>query len=357
MPRSLSLPDGIVEAVRDPRPQRQWYARRYVGISCRVRSKSVRATEALNKAQLPPTRRFLAAVRGVYFARDQERIFASHTGRRVVSLDERRRNVPHGARHSLSSSTRALAPQLAATASAAKVQRLPIERISKASADQRKGRCGREAEGICIRLYSEEEFNRQEDFTPPEVLRTNLASVILRMADARVGRAREFFRFLDPPDTRLRERWCAALARAEGPWMTSVGSPASARRLPACQSILVWGRMLLAASHHNCVTEMLVINVVLGSAGSARNGPSDAQQASAQKHAPSLADARSDFITVLNLWKAFRETVRPRCRGASCVSGVASIFCLFIADARMAGKLHSQLSQSLRELELRPKPD
>ena len=68
-----------------------------------------------------------------------------------------------------------------------KVQRLPIERISKASADQRKGRCGREAEGICIRLYSEEDFTLREDFTPPEVLRTNLASVILRMATLGLG--------------------------------------------------------------------------------------------------------------------------------------------------------------------------
>ena len=339
----LSLPDGIVEAVRDL--DRNGNGMRGDTLVFLPGEKQIReATEALNKAQLRHTEVLPLFAR--LSARDQERIFASHTGRRVVlstNVAETSLTVP-GIRFVIDSGL----ARISRYSVRGKVQRLPIERISKASADQRKGRCGREAEGICIRLYSEEEFNRQEDFTPPEVLRTNLASVILRMATLGLGEP-ENFPFLDPPDTRLVNDGVRLLqelkAMDDERRVTSLGAKIAS--LPVDPRL---GRMLLAASHHNCVTEMLVITSFL-EAQDPRERPSDAQQASAQKHAL-FADARSDFITVLNLWKAFRE------QSAALSGSQLRKWCRehFLSFMRMREwrELHSQLSQSLRELELRP---
>jgi ATP-dependent helicase HrpA len=341
----LSLPDGIVEAVRDL--DRNGNGMRGDTLVFLPGEKQIReATEALNKAQLRHTEVLPLFAR--LSARDQERIFASHTGRRVVlstNVAETSLTVP-GIRFVIDSGL----ARISRYSVRGKVQRLPIERISKASADQRKGRCGREAEGICIRLYSEEEFNRQEDFTPPEVLRTNLASVILRMATLGLGEP-ENFPFLDPPDTRLVNDGVRLLqelkAMDDERRVTSLGAKIAS--LPVDPRL---GRMLLAASHHNCVTEMLVITSFL-EAQDPRERPSDAQQASAQKHAL-FADARSDFITVLNLWKAFRE------QSAALSGSQLRKWCRehFLSFMRMREwrELHSQLSQSLRELELGPNP-
>ncbi|HWM66526.1 MAG TPA: ATP-dependent RNA helicase HrpA, partial [Steroidobacteraceae bacterium] len=339
----LSLPEGIVEAVRDL--DRNGNGMRGDTLVFLPGEKQIReATEALNKAQLRHTEVLPLFAR--LSARDQERIFASHTGRRVVlstNVAETSLTVP-GIRFVIDSGL----ARISRYSVRGKVQRLPIERISKASADQRKGRCGREAEGICIRLYSEEDFNRQEDFTPPEVLRTNLASVILRMATLGLGEP-ENFPFLDPPDTRLVNDGVRLLqelkAMDDDRRVTSLGAKIAG--LPVDPRL---GRMLLAASHHNCVTEMLAITSFL-EAQDPRERPSDAQQASAEKHAL-FADARSDFITVLNLWNAFRE------QSAALSGSQLRKWCRehFLSFVRMREwkELHSQLSQSLRELELRP---
>jgi HrpA-like RNA helicase len=339
----LSLPEGIVEAVRDL--DRNGNGMRGDTLVFLPGEKQIReATEALNKANLRHTEVLPLFAR--LSARDQERIFATHTGRRVVlstNVAETSLTVP-GIRFVVDSGL----ARISRYSVRGKVQRLPIEHISKASADQRKGRCGREAEGICIRLYSEDEFNRSEDFTPPEVLRTNLASVILRMATLGLGEP-ENFPFLDPPDTRLVNDGVRLLqelkAMDDERRVTSLGAKIAG--LPVDPRL---GRMLLAASHHNCVTEMLVITSFL-EAQDPRERPSDAQQASAEKHAL-FADARSDFLTVLNLWKAFKEQ-------ASAVSGSQlRKWCRehFLSFVRMREwqELHSQLSQGVRELELRP---
>ncbi|HEY2399775.1 MAG TPA: ATP-dependent RNA helicase HrpA, partial [Steroidobacteraceae bacterium] len=339
----LSLPEGIVEAVRDL--DRNGNGMRGDTLVFLPGEKQIReAAEALNKAHLRHTEVLPLFAR--LSSKDQERIFASHTGRRVVlstNVAETSLTVP-GIRFVIDSGL----ARISRYSVRGKVQRLPIERISKASADQRKGRCGREAEGICIRLYSEDEFDRAEDFTPPEVLRTNLASVILRMATLGLGEP-ENFPFLDPPDTRLVNDGVRLLqelkAMDEERRVTSLGAKIAG--LPVDPRL---GRMLLAASHHNCVTEMLVITSFL-EAQDPRERPSDAQQASAEKHAL-FADARSDFITVLNLWKAFKEQ-------AAAVSGSQlRKWCRehFLSFLRMREwqELHSQLSQSVRELELRP---
>ncbi|MBS0418488.1 MAG: ATP-dependent RNA helicase HrpA [Proteobacteria bacterium] len=339
----LSLPEGIVEAVRDL--DRNGNGMRGDTLVFLPGEKQIReATEALNKAKLRHTEVLPLFAR--LSARDQERIFATHTGRRVVlstNVAETSLTVP-GIRFVVDSGL----ARISRYSVRGKVQRLPIERISKASADQRKGRCGREAEGICIRLYSEDEFNRQEDFTPPEVLRTNLASVILRMATLGLGEP-ENFPFLDPPDTRLVNDGVRLLqelkAMDDERRVTSLGAKIAG--LPVDPRL---GRMLLAASHHNCVTEMLVITSFL-EAQDPRERPSDAQQASAEKHAL-FADARSDFITVLNLWKQFKE------QAAALSGSQLRKWCRehYLSFVRMREwrELHSQLAQGVRELELRP---
>jgi ATP-dependent helicase HrpA len=339
----LSLPEGIVAAVREL--DRNGSGMRGDTLVFLPGEKHIReATEALGKAQLRHTEVLPLFAR--LSARDQERIFASHTGRRVVlatNVAETSLTVP-GIRFVIDSGL----ARISRYSVRGKVQRLPIERISKASADQRKGRCGREAEGICIRLYSEEEFSRQEDFTAPEVLRTNLASVILRMATLGLGEP-ENFPFLDPPDTRLVNDGVRLLqelkAMDDERRVTSLGAKIAG--LPVDPRL---GRMLLAASHHNCVTEMLAITAFL-EAQDPRERPSDAQQQSAEKHAL-FADARSDFITVLNLWRAFKE------QSAAVSGSQLRKWCRehFLSFVRMREwqELHSQLSQSVRELELRP---
>lgn len=341
----LSLPEGIVEAVRDL--DRNGNGMRGDTLVFLPGEKHIReATEALNQAQLRNTEVLPLFAR--LSARDQERVFAAHTGRRIVlatNVAETSLTVP-GIRFVVDSGL----ARISRYSVRAKVQRLPIERISKASADQRKGRCGREAEGICIRLYSEEEFARQEDFTPPEVLRTNLASVILRMASLGLGEP-ENFPFLDPPDTRLVNDGVRLLqelkAMDDQRRLTSLGAKIAG--LPVDPRL---GRMLLAASHHNCVAQMLAITAFL-EVQDPRERPSDAQQQAAQKQAL-FADSRSDFVTVLNLWRAFKE------QSAALSGSQLRKWCRehYLSFMRMREwqELHSQLSQSLRELHLGANP-
>ncbi|MGH8322455.1 MAG: helicase-related protein, partial [Steroidobacteraceae bacterium] len=178
----LSLPEGIIEAVRElDKPGRGGFGQGSPGdiLVFLPGEKHIReAADALERARLPNTEvlPLFARLSGA----DQERIFQRHAQRRVVlatNVAETSLTVP-GIRFVVDSGL----ARISRYSVRGKVQRLPIEGVSKASADQRKGRCGREAHGICIRLYSEEDFALREDFTPPEVLRTNLASVILRMA-------------------------------------------------------------------------------------------------------------------------------------------------------------------------------
>lgn len=184
-----------------------------------------------------------------------------------------------------------------------KVQRLPVEPVSQASANQRKGRCGRVAEGICIRLYSEEDFNARPEFTDAEIRRTNLAAVILQMLNLRLG-AIDQFPFIDPPDSRyindgfnlLQELGAVDDKRT----LTKLGRQLS--RLPVDPKI---GRMLLAAVDNNCLKEMIVIASAL-SVQDPRERPMDKQQAADQKHRE-YADEESDFVTLVNLWNLYEQ--------------------------------------------------
>ncbi|BBB26835.1 ATP-dependent RNA helicase HrpA [Amphritea japonica] len=184
-----------------------------------------------------------------------------------------------------------------------KVQRLPIESVSQASANQRKGRCGRVAEGICIRLYSEEDFDARPEFTDAEIRRTNLAAVILQMLNLRLG-AIDQFPFIDPPDSRYINDGFKLLqelsAVDEKRHLTKLGRQLS--RLPVDPKI---GRMLLAAVQNNCLAEMIVIASAL-SVQDPRERPMEKQQAADQKHRE-YADEESDFVTLVNLWNLYEE--------------------------------------------------
>ena len=187
-----------------------------------------------------------------------------------------------------------------------KIQRLPIEPIAQASADQRAGRCGRVAPGVAIRLYSEEDYAARPRFTDPEVLRTNLASVVLQMAALDLGEV-EDFPFLDPPDRRqvrdgkvLLHELAAWDPDAAGPPLTKLGRRLA--RLPVDPRL---GRMVLEADRRRCADEVIVIAAAL-SITDPRERPTDRQQQADQLHARFI-DPTSDFLSFLNLWRWLHE--------------------------------------------------
>ncbi|MDZ7842526.1 MAG: ATP-dependent RNA helicase HrpA [Gammaproteobacteria bacterium] len=193
---------------------------------------------------------------------------------------------------------------------ARQVQALPVEPVSRASASQRAGRCGREADGICIRLYSEDDFNAREEFTPPEVQRTSLASVILTMHNLRLGDVEEF-PFLEPPPPRMVKagyRLLEELGAIDGERrLTATGRRLA--RIPADPRI---GRMLLAADDHRCTNEVLTIAAAL-SVQDPREYPVDRLDQARQAHAE-YRHGKSDFLGLLNLWERYRRDTRDLSR-------------------------------------------
>jgi len=225
-----------------------------------------------------------------------------------------------------------------------KVQRLPVERVSKASADQRKGRCGRVAEGVCIRLYGEEDFDSRADFTEPEILRTNLASVILQMKVLGFGDI-ERFPFVDQPDPRLIKdgyRVLEEIGAVDGlRKVTRLGRKLA--RLPVDPRI---GRMLLEAAHTHCLREVLVIAAAL-SVQDPRDRPMDKQQAADTAHAV-FKNEESDFLGYLAMWRHLEEQRRHLTRRkfqALCRS-------LFLSWTRVQEwhDIHQQLRLQLHEM-------
>lgn len=189
-----------------------------------------------------------------------------------------------------------------------KVQRLPIEKISQASANQRKGRCGRVAEGVCIRLYDEEDFEARPEFTDPEIHRTNLAAVILQMQLLKLGEI-ESFPFLDPPDTRFVTDGYRLLHELEAVdeqrRITELGKRIA--RLPMDPRL---ARMLLEADRQKCLAEILIITTAL-TIQDPRERPLDQQQAADTAHAQ-FDDPKSDFVGLLNLWNRYHEERKHR---------------------------------------------
>ncbi len=337
----LSLPEGVVAAVRElagAGPQADTLV--FLPGEKHIRE----AAEALARAQLRLTEVLPLFAR--LSSAEQARIFQRHTGRRVIlatNVAETSLTVP-GIRHVVDSGL----ARLSRYSPRAKVQRLHVEPISQASAEQRKGRCGREAPGVCIRLYAEADFAAREPFTAPEVLRTNLASVILRMASLELGEPQDF-PFLDPPDARLINDGVRLLEELQA-MDADRGVTALGRQIAAIPLDPRLGRMLLAAARYGCLAEMLVIAAFLETQDP-RERPADLQQQAEQKHAL-FADARSDFVTVLNLWRAYLEQSAER-TGSQLRKWCREHFLSFLR-MREWQDLHQQLERSARELALRP---
>ena len=239
-------------------------------------------------------------------AAEQHAVFRPHAVRRVVlatNVAETSLTVP-GIRYVVDAGT----ARVSRYSHRLKVQRLPIERVSRASANQRTGRCGRTSDGICLRLYTEEDFEARPEFTEPEILRTNLASVILAMTALGLGDIAAF-PFVEPPDHRqvkdgvaLLEELGALDTTTSGPVrrLTPLGKKLA--RLPVDPRL---ARMVLAADANGCLPDVLVIAAAM-SIQDPRERPAEHQQAADEKHRR-FADDRSDFLAYRNLWLYLRQ--------------------------------------------------
>ncbi|NVM98830.1 ATP-dependent RNA helicase HrpA [Arthrobacter sp. SDTb3-6] len=240
---------------------------------------------------------------------EQHAVFTPGTRRRIVlatNVAETSLTVP-GIKYVIDPGTARISRYSHRT----KVQRLPIERVSQASANQRSGRCGRVSDGICIRLYSEEDFDARSEFTDPEILRTNLAAVILQMAAMGVAKGPrdvEKFPFVQPPDSRaitdgvtlLRE---LGAVNAQG-GITGVGRQLS--QLPVDPRL---GRMIVEAAKRGVAAEVMVLAAALTIQDPRERPQGDGtnkQQLAAEKH-KRFVDANSDFTGFLNLWRYIKE--------------------------------------------------
>jgi ATP-dependent helicase HrpA len=280
---------------------------------------------------------------------EQHKVFEAHTKRRVVlatNVAETSLTVP-GIRYVVDAGFARISRYSFRT----KVQRLPIEPISQASADQRKGRCGRVEAGICIRLYSEDDFESRQEFTDPEILRTNLASVILQMTALGLGDVSRF-PFVDPPDQRnvkagvqLLEELGALDPREKDPRrrLTRLGKQLVV--LPIDPRL---ARMVLEADRLGCLREVLVIAAAL-SIQDPRERPAELRAQADQKHAR-FRDETSDFMTLLNLWRYVRE--QQRALSSSAFRRMCRAEFLNYLRIREWQELEAQLRQVAKQLKL-----
>ncbi len=276
---------------------------------------------------------------------EQNKIFQPHRGRRVVlatNVAETSLTVP-GIRYVIDPGYARISRYSFRT----KVQRLPIEPISQASANQRKGRCGRVSEGVCIRLYSEQDFLSRPEFTDPEILRTNLAAVILQMAQLRLGDIRHF-PFVEMPDHRLINDGYKLLQELQAingrNHLTKLG-----RRLAQLPVDPRFGRMLIAGAQWDCLNEVMIIISAL-SVQDPRERPADKQQAADQRHRE-YWDEKSDFLAYVNLWKTYEEQ-RQNLSNNQCQKWCKKNFLVYMR-LREWRDIHTQLSLSAKKLSLK----
>ncbi|MBS0847405.1 ATP-dependent RNA helicase HrpA [Citrobacter sp. JGM124] len=260
--------------------------------------------DALNKLALPHTE--ILPLYARLSNSEQNRVFQSHVGRRIVlatNVAETSLTVP-GIKYVIDPGTARISRYSYRT----KVQRLPIEPVSQASANQRKGRCGRVSEGICIRLYDEQDFLSRPAFTDPEILRTNLASVILQMTALGLGDI-QAFPFVEAPDKRNIQdgvRLLQELGAITGDdQQTAYKLTPSGRLLSQLPVDPRLAKMVLEAQKFACVREVMIIVSAL-SIQDPRERPMDKQQASAEKH-QRFQDKESDFLAYVNLWNYVGE--------------------------------------------------
>ncbi|MFY0665675.1 MAG: ATP-dependent RNA helicase HrpA [Natronospirillum sp.] len=301
------------------------------------------AAKALRDAELPHLDVLPLYAR--LSAADQQKVFSPGKGRRVVlatNVAETSITVP-GIHYVVDTGV----ARISRYSYKSKVQRLPIEAISQASANQRAGRCGRIAPGLCIRLYAEDDFNLRPEFTDAEILRTNLASVILQMLHLKLG-AVDQFPFIDPPDHRQIKDGYTLLhelrAVDERNSLTPLGRQLA--RLPVDPRL---ARMLLEAHERNVLNEALII-VALLAVQDPRERPQDKQAQAQQKHAVDV-DKESDFVTILNLWQRVEE--QRQALGANQFRQFCKKEYLNYLRLREWREIHRQLHIMCKDLNLR----
>jgi len=298
--------------------------------------------EVLRKAQLKHT--MILPLYARLSPSEQQKIFQPQTGRKVVlatNVAETSLTVP-GIRYVIDSGT----ARISRYSYRAKIQRLPIEAISQASANQRQGRCGRVEAGICIRLYSEDDYLNRSEFTDPEILRTNLAAVILQMLHLRLG-AIEDFPFIEPPEGRAISDGFTVLQELQAVSIQGELTPLGRQlaRLPIDPRV---GRMLLAGAEQGSLREVLIVASSL-SAQDVRERPADKQQAADQAHAQ-WKDPDSDFAAIINLWRDFEE--QRQALGASALRRWCRSNFVNYLRLREWRDAHRQLTLICRELKL-----
>ncbi len=303
------------------------------------------AAEALRKHH-PPHTEILPLFARQSFA-EQERVFKPQGGRRIVlatNVAETSLTVP-GIRFVVDTGL----ARVNRYSLRNKVTQLQVEKISQASARQRAGRCGRVSAGVCIRLYEEQDFEARPAYTTPEILRTSLASVILKMEALGLGQV-EAFPFLDPPTPRAVDdgyQQLNELGAIDGDrHLTAVGSELA--KLPVDPRI---GRMLLAARQHDCLTEVLIIASAL-SVQDPRDRPLEHRQAADQKHARFQHD-QSEFMAFLALWKFVEDALQHRKSGSKLWAHFREEF-LSLTRVREWRDIHSQLHALASDMGLRP---
>lgn len=275
---------------------------------------------------------------------DQQKIFRGSNGRRIVlatNVAETSLTVP-GIKYVIDAGL----ARVNRYSLRAKVEQLQIEKISQAAARQRAGRCGRMSNGICVRLYSEEDFNARSEYTDPEILRSSLASVILRMAALRLGDVAEF-PFIEAPSSRLindgyqlLQELGAVDAKRE---LTEVGNQLA--RLPLDPRV---GRMILAAKKENCLAEILIIGSALA-IQDPRERPMDKREAADQAHAK-FADERSDFMGYLKIWAFYGEALKHKKSNRELLNNCHSNFLSFLRLKEWR-ELHGQIASIVGEMD------
>ncbi|WP_265444402.1 ATP-dependent RNA helicase HrpA [Flexivirga meconopsidis] len=307
------------------------------------------AADALTALDLPSTE--ILPLYARLSAAEQHRVFSRSGKRRIVlatNVAETSLTVP-GIRYVVDTGT----ARISRFSQRTKVQRLPIEPISKASARQRTGRCGRVADGVCIRLYSEDDFEARPDFTDPEILRTSLASVILQMTSLGLGDVARF-PFVEAPDSRqitdgvrLLQELGAIEERGSGQRrrLTAYGRTLAA--LPIDPRL---ARMLIAAAENGSLREVLVIVAAL-SIQDPRERPADAQAQADQSHAR-FKHETSDFLTLLNLWRYLKE--QRKTLSSSAFRRMCKREYLHYLRVREWQDLHTQLRQAAKQQGLTP---
>jgi ATP-dependent RNA helicase HrpA len=310
------------------------------------------AAEALRKHHFDSPRRGVPGMELLpLFARlsvkDQERIFSPGKARRIVlatNVAETSLTVP-GIHYVVDTGQ----ARINRYSYRNKVAQLQVEKISQASANQRAGRCGRLASGVCIRLYTEDDYLSRPDFTDPEILRSSLAAVILRMKSLKIGDV-ENFPFLQPPQPRMIVDGYQLLAELgavdENNRLTPVGWRLA--KFPIDPKI---ARMILAAKHENCLNEILIIASAL-SLQDPRDRPFERQDAADRAHLR-FQDERSDFLGFLKLWDFFDDSLKHKKSNRKLIAQCQEHF---LSHRRMREwrEIHGQLHVLIKELGYKP---